>query len=66
MSISSNGLVVSASGYDQNLPDLLLLVSSQLRSFPLDPAIFERRLDVIKQGLQNFKLRQPVSLTRCA
>jgi secreted Zn-dependent insulinase-like peptidase len=38
-------------------------VGRQLRSFPLEEGPFARRLDVLRQGLRNFKLRQPVSLT---
>jgi len=63
VSLSTRGLIVSASGYDQRLPELVGLVAAELRRFPLDKDVFTRRLEVLRQGLQNFKLRQPVSLT---
>ena len=56
------GLSLSAGGFDDRLPELLTLVSSQLRSFALTPRAFERRRELLERQLKNAERGQPISL----
>jgi len=58
------GLGISLGGYNQRLPELAALVASQLRSFPLSEAAFERRKDSLRRQLRNAQQQQPVA--QCA
>ena len=58
------GLAISLGGYNQRLPELAALVASQLRSFPVSEAAFERRKDNLRRQLRNAQQQQPVA--QCA
>ncbi len=56
-----NGLYITVSGYNARLPELVRLVSAQVKGAPLSPQVFERRRDTLRRTLANFKNRPPVS-----
>jgi insulysin len=59
---SWRGLDLFFGGYDEHLPQLAALVSSSLRTVPLDATSFERRRDSLQRQLANLQLRQPSKL----
>ena len=62
VSVDSKGFTLSASGYDERLPQLAATVASQLKTFPLKTLDFERRRASLLDALANLEMRQPVSL----
>lgn len=56
------GLELFLGGYDQNLAQLASLVSSTLRSVPLEKGAFERRRDELARQLANLEQRSPSKL----
>eukprot|EP00965_Chrysotila_dentata_P006928 226052-Pleurochrysis_carterae.AAC.1 len=56
------GLTLSVSGFDERLPELLRLVSSRIRNFPIEKLAFERRRDALVDRLSFFQRKKPVSL----
>ena len=55
------GLSLSLSGYDQNLPELAALVGDSLRTFDIPPRAFERQRDGLRRKLLSFNTGQPVA-----
>jgi insulysin len=57
-----SGLMLTASGYNARLPDLVEYVAGEVRTAHLTPLAFERQREAIRQQLANFDRKQPVSL----
>jgi len=62
VSIDYNGLLLTASGYNQRLPELLEYVAQQIKKAQLQPGTFDRRREAFRQRLRNFEKRQPIAL----
>ena len=62
VAVTYEGLLIQLGGFDQRLPQLLELVATSARTFPIRPAAFKRKLDGLSRTLRGLDRRQPAAL----